>query len=138
MTQELIVDPAVVCEILQVEESELDNHQLAKTLTEFIKQKEEEDEKVVIDAYKKVDDNYLVHLSGDLEVSMFTFASVPGSELAKAMNAKEGDLQSKMNEKIFANVLHTTTAQAAVNNNKNIEEENHEATPSLKKKTIPT
>jgi hypothetical protein len=101
LKQNLIIEPAVLSDILQIEESELDNHQLAKTLTEFIKQKEDEDEKVEIDGYKKVDDDYLVHLSGDLEADMFTFASVPVSELAKAMDKQESELQSKMNEKIF-------------------------------------
>jgi hypothetical protein len=102
LKQRTIVEPGEFAEFIDVDESNLDSHQLAVTLTEFMKMKENENEHLVVNAYKKSDDGYIVHLTGEGDMTEFTFASVPTSELANAMNTKERNLKSEMNEEVFA------------------------------------
>lgn len=97
----LVVSTDVICDILDVDELGLDYNHLCVTLGEFVEQKASEKEKVVIDAYKQEDEHFLVHLTGEMEDSEYTFASVSGSELAKVLGKKESDLKSAMNEKVF-------------------------------------
>jgi hypothetical protein len=101
LKQRTIVEPGEFAEFMDVDVSDLDNHELAVTLTEFMRKKERENEQLVVNAYKKSDDGYIVHLNGEGDMTEFTFASVPPSDLAKAMNTKEKNLKSEMNEEVF-------------------------------------
>lgn len=89
------------CTEFGVDESNLGDHELYVSPDDLIKQKAAENLRVAIDAYKQVDDSYLVHMKEDVENNEFTFAGVPGSVLAKAMDVKEEDLRSQMNEDKF-------------------------------------
>lgn len=100
----MVVGPEMLCKVLGVQESDLHSHDLSVPLNEFMKIKEAEGVELEVDAYKKVGNHYLVHLKGDEEHDHFTFADVLVSDLAKAMNTKQSQIKSNMNEEVFGKV----------------------------------
>jgi hypothetical protein len=54
LKQVIVVDPVDLCEVLDVAEIELENHELSTSLTEFIQHRQSEGETLKVDAYKRI------------------------------------------------------------------------------------